>query len=162
RLRRAILSLIVGCVSLASAGCFHSAAKPAPPNSPTEQQLADYAAQQTALRRDLSQPKEEPPEHCDRLAVATPGVEEIRNNHGTIESRQWALVANGSPPRWALVRAKDGPPDGWAPKPGIAKLDFQPPLESALTARSSLFLAYAPVESYSTEDSQKSATAREF
>ena len=161
-LRRAIVSLIVGWVSLASAGCFHSAAKPAPRNPATEQQLADYAAQQTALRRDLSQPKEEPLEHCDQLAAATPGVEEIRNNHGTIESRQWGLFANGSSPRWAFVRPKDGPPDGWAPKPGIAKLDFQPPLDSALSPGSRHFLAYAPVESRSLEDSQKSATVSEF
>ena len=161
RLRRAILSLIVGCLTLASAGCFHSAAKPAPPNPPTEQQMAAYAEQQTALRRDLSLPNEELREHCDQLAMATPGVEEIRNNHGSIESRQWTLIANGSAPRWAFVRPKDGPPDGWAPKPGIAKLDFQPPLDSALTAGSSHFLAYAPVESHSIEDSQKSATVRE-
>ncbi len=159
RLRKAIRSLIVGYLTLASAGCFHSAAKPVPPNSATEQRMAAYTEQQTALRRDLSLPNEELREHCDQLAMATPGVEEIRNNHGSIESRQWALVANGSTPRWAVVRPKDGPPDGWAPKPGIAKLDFQPPLDSALTAGSSHFLAYAPVESHSLEDSQKSATA---
>jgi len=161
-LHGAVLSLIAGCLTFASAGCFHFAAKPAPPNPAAEQQIAAYAEQQTALRRDASLPKEELDEHCDQLAMATPGVEELRNNHGSIESRQWTLVANGSASRWAFVRPKDAPPDGWAPKPGIGRLDFQPPLESALTARSSLFLAYAPVESYSPEDSQKSATAREL
>ncbi|HEY9157240.1 hypothetical protein [Candidatus Binatus sp.] len=123
--------------------------------------MAAYAEQQTALRREASLPSEEPREHCDQLAMATPGVEELRNNHGSIQSRQWTLVANGSAPRWAFVRAKDGPPDGWAPKPGIAKLDFQPPLEPALTAGSSHFLAYAPVDSASFEESRKSATVRE-
>ncbi len=162
RLRRAVLSLIVGGLTLASAGCFHSAAKPAPPNSPTEQQMADYAEQQTALRRDLSLPKEDLREHCDQLAKATPGVEEIRNNHGSIESRQWTLTADGSAPRWAFVRVKDAPSDGWAPKPGIAKLDFQPPLDPALTVGSSHFLAYAPLESHSLEDSQKSAAVSDF
>ena len=161
-LRGAVLSLIVGCLTLALAGCFHSAAKPVPPDSAAAQQIAAYAEQQAALRRDASLPNEELQEHCDQLATTTPGVEELRITHGSIESRQWTLIANASAPRWAFVRAKDGPPDGWTPKPGIAKLDFQPPLESALTARSSLFLAYAPVESYSPEDSQKSATAREL
>jgi len=160
-LHAAVLSLIVGCLTFASVGCFHSAVKPAPPNPTAEQQMAAYAEQQTALRRDVSLPNEEPQEYCDQLAMATPGVEELRNNHGSIQSRQWTLIANGSAPRWTFVRAKDGPPDGWAPKPGIAKLDFQPPLEPALAAGSSHFLAYTPVQSGSLEDSRKSAAVRE-
>lgn len=162
-LHGAVLSLIVGCLTLASAGCFYFAAKPkpAPPNPAAEQQMAAYAQQQAALRQEEIPPKEELQAHCDQLATATPGVEEFRINHGSIESRQWTLVANGSAPRWAFVRAKDGPPDGWAPKPGIAKLDFQPPLEPALTAGSSRFLAYAPVEPRSLDDSRKSATVRD-
>ncbi len=123
--------------------------------------MAAYAEQQAALRQGATLPKEELQEQCDQLATATPGVEELRTNHGSIESRQWTLIANGSAPRWAFVRAKDGPPDGWAPKPGIAKLDFQPPLEPALTAGSSHFLAYAPVESHSPDDSRKSATVKD-
>ncbi len=59
------------------------------------------------------------------------------------------------------MRTKDGPPDGWAPKPGIAKLDFQPPLGPAVTAGASHFLAYAPVESDGPADAQKTAAVRE-
>jgi len=156
-----VLSLIVGYLTFASAGCFHSAAKPAPPDSTTEQQMAAYAEQETAIRGEASFPNEKPQVHCDQLATATPGVEELRITHGSIESRQWTLVANGAELRWAFVRAKDGAPDGWAPKPGIAKLDFQPPLKPVLAAASSLFLAYAPLESQSLEDSQKSATLKQ-
>jgi hypothetical protein len=160
-LHPAVLSLIVGCLTFASAGCsyLHPAPKPV---APTQQQIAAYAEQQTALRRDVSLPKESLQERCDQLATAAPGIEELRTTHGSIESRQWTLIPNGSAPRWAFVRAKDGPPDGWAPKPGIAKLDFQPPLEPALRAGFSHFLAYAPIESDSLEDSQKSATARDI
>src|SRR5271168_2196268 len=159
RMARAVLSLTVGCLALASAGCFlHSAAKPLPP---TQQQVAAFAEQQTALRDNASVPKEEPQQHCDQLAMAMPGVEELRTNHGSIESRQWTLLANGSAPRWAFVRANDGAANGWAPKPGLDKLGFQPPLEPALNYASSVFLAYAPVQSESLEDSQKSATVRE-
>lgn len=140
---------------------FHRSTKPVPGDAPTQQQLENYAAQQTALRRDASQPKEELQEHCEQLATATPGVEELRSNNGSIESRQWTLVANGSAPRWAFVRTKDSPSDGWMPKPGIAKLNFQPPVEPALTPGSSRFLAYAPLESSTLDDSQKSATLRE-
>ncbi len=156
-LHGAVVSLIVGWLTLASAGCsyLHLAPKPA---GPTPQQVVAYAQQQAALRTDASLL---PQEACDQLAATTPGVEELRTNHGSIESRQWTLIANGSAPRWVFVRAEAGPPDGWAPKPGIAKLDFQPPLEPALTAGSRHFLAYAPVESKSPEESQKSATASE-
>jgi hypothetical protein len=159
-LRETVLWLIAGCLTLASAGCFHFGVKPISANPPTQQQMAAYAEQQAALRRDASHPQE-PREHCDQLARATPGVEELRNNHGTIESRQWKLVANGTSPRWAVVRAKDGSPDGWAPKPGIDKLNFQPPIEPAISSGSSHFLAYAPVEGQALDDSQKSATVRE-
>jgi hypothetical protein len=159
-LHGAVFSLILGCLTFASAGCsyLHPTPTSAPP---TEQQLAAYAEQEAAIRGETSFPNEKPQVHCDQLATATPGGEELRITDGAIESRQWTLIANGSAPRWAFVRPKDGPPDGWAPKPGIAKLDFQPPLDSALTAGSSHFLAYAPVESHSLEDSQKSATVRE-
>jgi hypothetical protein len=156
----AIVALIVGCLALASAGCFHFGAKSSAANAPTQQQMEAYAEQQTALRTDASQPNGESQEHCDQLATAPPGVEELRINHGAVESRQWTLLANGSVLQWSFVRVPDGSPEGWAPKPGLDKLNFQPPLEPVLTAGSNHFLAYAPIESNSPEDSRKSATAR--
>lgn len=121
--------------------------------------MAAYAAQQTAIRNEASQPKDEP--RCDQLATATPGVEELRINRGSVESRQWMLTSNGVSPRWTFVRGQDGSPDGWAPKPGLDKLNFQPPVEPALTAGSRHFLAYAPVERDNLEDSQKSSTVQQ-
>lgn len=159
-IHRAVLSLVAGgYLTLAYAGCsyLHLGAKPA---APTQQQMAAYAEQQAALRGAASLPNEQPDEHCDQLVSATPGVEELRTSHGVIESRQWTLAANGSAPRWAFVRAKDSAPDGWAPKPGIDKLDFQPPLEPLLTAGANHFLAYAPVERMSLADSQESAAMK--
>jgi len=159
-LHRAVFSLIVGCLAFASAGCSYL--YPTPTSvPPTEQQLAAYAEQEAAIRGETSFPNEKPQVHCDQLATATPGVEELRITDGAIESRQWTLIANGTALRWAFVRAKDGAPDGWAPKPGIAKLDFQPPLKPDFAAGSSLFLAYAPLQSQSLEDSQKSATLKQ-
>jgi hypothetical protein len=123
--------------------------------------LQAYADQQTALRNDASLPKEYPQEYCDQLATATPGVEELRINQGAIESRQWTLLGNGSAHRWVFVRAPDADAGGWAPKPGLDKLDFQPPVESALTAGSSHFLAYAPVQTDNEAESQESDSIRE-
>lgn len=160
-LQSTAISLVVGWLILASAGCFHRAAKPILSGSAAEQEMSARAQQEAAVRGEANLPREELQEHCNQLATATPGVEELRNNNGSIESRQWTLVLNGSAPRWAFVRTKDEALDGWAPKPGIGKLDFRPPIEPVLTAGSKHFLAYVPAEPYSLENSQKSATVRE-
>jgi hypothetical protein len=150
-----ILSLIAGSLALASAGC---SAKPISANPPTQQQMQTYAQQQIDLRNNASNPTEETQQTCDQLATATPGVEELRINQGTIESRQWTLIGSGSDHHWIFVRAPDASAGGWAPKPGLDKLDFQPSLEPALAAAgSSRFLAYAPVQSQSVGESEKSA-----
>lgn len=115
-----------------------------------------------ASRRSAIGPKEELQEHCDQLARATPGLEELRmKKDGTIESRQWTLIAHDSAPRWAVVRAKNQPRDGWAPKPGLAKLDFKPPLKQALANGVSQFLAYAPIDVENYEDGQTAGTLNE-
>jgi len=158
---RTVISLLVASLTLASAGCSHFAAKPISP-PPTEQQLETYAEQQTALRNNASNPDGETQQNCEQLATAPPGIEELRINQGTVESRQWTLVGNGSDRRWVFVRAPDGSAAGWAPKPGIDKLDFQPPLGPALAAGSSHFLAYAPVQSQNLAESEKSATIRQM
>jgi hypothetical protein len=121
-----------------------------------------YADQQTALRMEASRPDQASQENCDQLASATPGVEELRISQGAVESRQWTLIGNGSAHRWVFVRAPDASADGWAPKPGLDKLDFQPPLEPALTAGSNHFLAYAPVQSNNLAESDKSTITREL
>jgi hypothetical protein len=121
-----------------------------------------FAEQQTALRNEASRPDQASQEHCDQLAAAAPGVEEIRINQRIVESRQWTLIGDGSAHRWVFVRSPDASADGWAPKPGLDKLNFQPPLEPALTPGSSHFLAYAPAQSGDVADSQKSATIRDL
>ena len=156
--RRAGLLLLGGGLALAAAGCFHSAVKPV---APTQQQMQAFSEQQTALRNEASHPTETPEEHCDQLTAATPGVEEIRINGSSIESRRWTLVSDGSAPRWAFVRTSAGPSDGWAPKPGLDKLNFQPPIETFLAGGSSQFVAYAPIDSQTVGDGQKSAVTRE-
>lgn len=83
------------------------------------------------------------------------------NQDGSIDSRQWTLVANDSAPRWAITRAKTDPPDGWAPKPGIAKLGFEPPLQPSPARHLGQFLAYAPIDSDTYDEKQKMATLNE-
>ena len=154
--------LIAGCLTLASAGCFHFGAKPISANQlrlnnscrPTPTSRLPFEPTRAFQTDDLQ-------EHCDQLVAATPGVEELRINQGAIESRQWTLLGNGSDHRWVFVRAPDSSSGGWAPKPGLDKLNFQPPLEPALTPGSSHFLSYAPVQTDSLDESQKSDTIRQ-
>ena len=154
---RVVLSLIAGGLMLACSGCSLFKSNPTPANSATQQQeLQAYIRQQTAFRDEASRPDNE---HCDELVAAPPGVEEVRSNQSQVDSRQWTLISNGSDRHWIFVRTADGAPGGWAPKPGIDKLDFQPPLEPALTTRSSMFLAYARVDD--PTESQRFAAMRD-
>ena len=153
-----IVSSIAAGLTLASVGCSLFSAKPAPATPPTAEQLQNYANQQTVLREEASRPQSE---HCDELVAATPGVEEIRLNQGAVESRQWTLIANGADWHWVFVRTTDGSPEGWAPKPGIDKLKFDPPLQPTLSTHPSVFIAYASVDPQSPADSPKSAALRD-
>lgn len=110
------------------------------------------------MRAQASQPEDQ---HCDELAASPPGVEEVRSNQNAIESRQWTLIANGSDRKWVFVRAADGSTQGWAPKPGIDKLGFEPPLEPVLAAGPSVFLAYAPANVSNPTDSQRFVAMRD-
>ena len=156
--RRLTLSSIAAGLTLAVVGCSLFESKPPPAPPPTAEQLEAYAQQQSALRTEASRPQNE---HCDELAAATPGVEEIRLNQGAVESRQWTLIANGADWRWIFVRTTDGSPEGWAPKPGIDKLKFDPPIVPTLSTHPSLFLAYASVDSQSPAESPRSAALRD-
>jgi hypothetical protein len=145
-----------GCL----AGCFHARSKSTPAGTP--QAAAIGSSAQPVGGEGAIGPKEELQEHCDQLAHATPGLEELRmKKDGTIESREWTLIARDSAPRWALVRAQNQPRDGWAPRPGIAKLNFKPPLEPALAKGFSQFLAYAPIDTENYEDGQTATTLNE-
>jgi hypothetical protein len=75
-------------------------------------------------------PPDEQQQRCDELAADPPGVEEVRNRKGVIESREWRMVPEQGAPRWEMAPEKGADKDGWAPKPGISKLGFKPPLST--------------------------------
>jgi hypothetical protein len=133
------------------------------PPDQTTSNVASTSVSATPLARDgRVVPKEELQEHCDQLARTPPGIEELRmRSDGTIESRQWVLVTHDAAPRWAIVNMTNDQSSGWRPKPGIAQLDFRPPLQPALTKGTSRFLAYAPMQSDNYDESIKLATVTE-
>ncbi|HEY6393971.1 MAG TPA: hypothetical protein VIX12_01065 [Candidatus Binataceae bacterium] len=108
-----------------------------------------------ATNKDMPGTRDDREDRCDQLARVTPGVEEVQElKDGSIETRQWRLVVVNGAPQWALSPSKAGRADGWEPKPGIAKLNFNPPLPSLLSANKPVFLSYAPSQSSSITDSE--------
>ena len=92
-------------------------------------------------------------DQCDQLLRVTPGVEEVRKNKdGLIESRQWKTSQNSTGPAWVIVPGKDGPADGWQPRPDIVELLFNPPLYQVLEPQ---YLAYAPASVINISDSDQ-------
>jgi hypothetical protein len=93
---------------------------------------------------------------CDQLLRVPPGVEEVRKNKdGLIESRQWKVSENAGGPTWMIVHGTDAPDDAWQPKPGIARLLFNPPLYQMLKPDEPQYLAYAPADVVNVSDSEQ-------
>ena len=152
-------ALSAGCVA---AGCSSLwTIKPSPGAAPAQASPIVSAAKPASA---AVVPREQLQVHCEQLAKDTPGLEELRmNNDGIVESRQWTLIARDSAPRWTVVRGKNQRPDGWAPKPGIGKLNFNPPIQPALAQSKGVgeFLAYAPVDDKNYGDLETMATLNE-
>src|ERR1700689_954360 len=85
------------------------------------------------------------------IAISSPAPRPVSRNFAStrvVRSRAANGRCSEMAPRLGgvFVRAPEPDAPGWAPKPGLDKLDFQPPVEPALTGGSSHFLAYAPVQ----------------
>jgi len=126
--------------------------------------VASTAVQGTAI---MSASKEEGPvapageqsERCDQLLDSVPGIEELqKDKSGVIESRRWKLGHHNGANAWVIDREKNAPPDGWMPKPNIAKLNFKPPIYELLPPEEPQFLAYAPADPVQPSDSAQLTT----
>lgn len=124
-------------------------------------ELAGIKASEHAGDRHVPGPRDEQGERCDDLAADPPGVEEVRNRNGIIESREWILVPGKTAPRWEMITEPGADANGWAPKPHIARLGFNPSLASLLHDAAPRFLAYAPFTVQSVADSRKMNVVRE-
>jgi hypothetical protein len=106
-------------------------------------------------------PPDEQQQRCDELAADPPGVEEVRNHDGVIESREWRMVPGEGAPKWQMIAETGADKDGWAPKPGISKLGFKPPLSTLLDGDEPQFLAYAPSTVETVADSRRMTVVTE-
>lgn len=124
-------------------------------------ELAGIKASEHAGDRHVPGPRDEQTERCDELATDPPGVEQIRDHNGVIESREWKLVPGKTAPRWEMITEPGADPYGWAPKPNISRLGFDPPLASLLHDAEPQFIAYAPFTVRTVADSRKMNMVRE-
>ena len=157
------LALAVLCALLSMmSGCAAAITSLAPAALGVGEYAGIKAADKSGDRHTVG-PRDEQGERCETLVQTPPGVEEIRKNKDdSIDSRQWRLIASTGGTKWAIVRAKMAPPDGWQPKPGIANLKFSPSLPEQLEAGGdSQFLAYAPDDTKTIADSDQETTLTE-
>jgi hypothetical protein len=158
--RSAAACLGVLAMATAIAGCMPAVASVASGGLAVGE-MAGIKAAEKASDRHVPGPRDEQEQRCDELAADPPGVEEVRYHGGVVESRQWMLVPGETAPRWEMVTEKGADAKGWAPKPNIAHLAFNPALHTLLDEDQPQFLAYAPFTVESVVDSRRMNTVRE-
>jgi hypothetical protein len=158
--RGALAGLGILAMAVAMAGCMPALASVASGGLAVGE-MAGIKASEKASDRHVPGPRDEQEQRCDELAADPPGVEEVRDHSGVIESRQWMLVPGDTAPRWEMITEKGADAKGWAPKPNLAHLGFNPPLKSLLEKDEPQFLAYAPFEVKTVADSRKMNTVRQ-
>jgi hypothetical protein len=156
-----LLGLALAVLPLALGACAAAALPALPGIAATAMQSAGAAAGYAGIEmgeknadRHTPGHLEDQQERCDALVGAPPQIEEVRKNkEDVIEARQWRLV-NPENPRWMIVPSKTAPVDAWEPKPGISKLKFSPPLVDQLDYQKTRFIAYAPNNLDSVDNSR--------
>ena len=150
----AALPLALGACAAAAIPGLAATATTALQNGAGAAEIAGVQIGEKNADRHTPGPLEDQQERCDALVGAPPEIEEVRKNkQDVIEARQWRLV-NPQKPRWMIVPSKTGPADGWEPKPRISKLQFSPPLSEQLDYQKTQFIAYAPNNLDSVENSR--------
>ena len=152
---------LAAALPLALGACAAAALPALPGIAATAMQSAGAAAGYAGIQmgeknadRHTPGALEDQQERCDALVGTPPQVEEVRKNkEDVIEARQWRLV-NPENPRWMIVPSKTGPADAWEPKPRINKLQFSPPLIDQLDYEKTQFIAYAPNNLDSVDNSR--------
>jgi hypothetical protein len=158
--RSAAACVGIFAMAVAMAGCMPAMASVASGGLAVGE-MAGIKASEKATDRHVPGPRDEQDQRCDELAADPPGVEEVRDHSGVIESRQWMLVPGQTAPRWEMITEKGADAKGWAPKPNIANLAFNPPLKSLLEQDEPQFLAYAPFTVETVADSRNMNTVRQ-
>jgi hypothetical protein len=168
RFGRCLLALALAALPLALGACAAAAipglaatATTALQNGAGVAEIAGIQMGEKSADRHTPGSLEDQQERCDALVGAPPEIEEVRKTkQDVIEARQWRLV-NPASPRWMIVPSKTGPADAWEPKPRISKLQFSPPLIDQLDYKKTQFIAYAPNNLDSVDNSRAMTSVTE-
>lgn len=107
-------------------------------------------------------------EVCDDLssglAAEVPLVVELRTNQaGTTRYRDLSLGGTEVDPQWVPIPNQHADAAGWVQAGNFTKMDFQPPLQRALTPDSVIYIVYAPADARdATEQGQLNALNSAF
>ncbi len=86
-----------------------------------------------------------------------PGVIELRKSAaGAPEYRALGLVDSLDEAQWAPITDKGEREGGWRPAVNFLQMNFSPPLTGAVPETESNYLAYAPVQSISAAEADRS------
>ena len=90
-------------------------------------------------------------EVCDDLssglAAEVPLVVELRTDKaGTTRYRDLSLGGTEVDPQWVPIPNQHADAAGWVQAGNFTKMDFQPPLQRALTPDSVIYIVYAPAD----------------
>jgi predicted lipoprotein with Yx(FWY)xxD motif len=101
---------------------------------------------------------------CDELSLEIPMLIELRTDAtGVTRYRELSLAGADLDPQWAAMPNQDTKNGGWKLASNFTKMNFQPPLQSELTANSIAYVAYAASDARdATEQDQLNALAIGF
>ncbi len=96
---------------------------------------------------------------CDELSLEIPMLVELRTDAaGTTRYRELSLGGANLDPQWEAMPNQDTKDGGWKLASNFTKMDFQPPLQSELSANSVTYVAYAASDARdATEQDQLNA-----
>jgi hypothetical protein len=169
--KRAALSCGALTLAAGASGCWVAAMQLAPVAIQAAEAIGggvvNLAAGSMAAAHQSHQDKNMPPpdsDVCDELSLEIPMLVELKTDAtGITRYRELSLVGADLDPEWAAMPNQDTKDGGWKLASNFTKMNFQPPLQSELTANSISYVAYAPADAHdATEQDQLNALAIGF
>jgi hypothetical protein len=165
-LKRAALTGAALALAAVASGCWMAAVQLAPVAIQAAESIgsgvANLAVGGIVAAHQSHQDKNMPPpdsDVCDELSQEVPMLVELKTDKtGVTRYRELSLVGSDLDPAWAAMPNQDTKDGGWKLATNFTKMNFQPPLQSELTADSTAFVAYAPADARDvTEQDQLNA-----
>jgi hypothetical protein len=170
-LKRAALTCGALALAVVASGCWMAAMQLAPVAIQAAEAIgggvANLAVGGIAAAHQSHQDKNMPPpdsDVCDELSQEIPMLVELKTDKtGVTRYRELSLVGTDIEPEWAAMPNQDMRDGGWKLASNFTKMNFQPPLQSELTADSITYVAYAATDAHDvTEQDQLNALAIGF